>query len=200
MSESINTRKSSILYMTQLALLTAIIFLFQFTPIGMIKFSAFSITFVSIPVAVGAALLGPAAGAVLGLFWGLTSFIQALMGMDLGPVLLAASPVLTLLVCLLPRVIAGFLAGLASKGIAGIRHGTPTELASFAAAGLIAPVTNTVLFLGGLFLAFRDTFVSVLLPLLGTLVVFNAVPEAVACVVVTLAVGKPLRLALRRAR
>ena len=60
----------------ELALLVAIIIVLAFTPLGYIKTLGLEITLIVVPVTVGAITLGPAAGAVLGLVFGLTSFIQ----------------------------------------------------------------------------------------------------------------------------
>ena len=67
--------------MVQLAILTAIILVMAFTPLGYLRVATMTITFLSIPVVIGAILIGPAAGAFLGFVFGLTSFIQC-FGMD----------------------------------------------------------------------------------------------------------------------
>ncbi len=51
----------------QLALLTAIELIMAFTPLGYLKIGPVSITFMAIPVAVGAIVLGPISGAFFGL-------------------------------------------------------------------------------------------------------------------------------------
>ncbi len=68
--------KFSTKYLVEMALLVAIILLMAFTPIGYIKTAGLEITLIVIPVAVGAVTLGPAAGAILGGVFGITSFIQ----------------------------------------------------------------------------------------------------------------------------
>ena len=70
-----NKKKVNTKNMVQLAILMAIIFLMAFTPLGYLKIFLLDITLLVIPVAVGAVLLGPVAGAVLGLTFGFTSFI-----------------------------------------------------------------------------------------------------------------------------
>ena len=59
-----NTRQT--LYMVELALMTAIIFIMAFTPLGYFRTPGISITFLTVPVAVGAIILGPKGGAVCG--------------------------------------------------------------------------------------------------------------------------------------
>ena len=62
--------------LVQMSILIAIMLILAFTPLGYLKVGAIDITFMTIPVVVGAILLGPASGAVLGGVFGLTSFIQ----------------------------------------------------------------------------------------------------------------------------
>lgn len=62
--------------LVQMAILIAVMLILAFTPLGYLKVGAIEITFMTIPVVVGAIILGPAAGAVLGGVFGLTSFIQ----------------------------------------------------------------------------------------------------------------------------
>ncbi len=51
------------LWMAQTAILAAIIILMAFTPLGYLRVGALSITFLPIPVVVGAILISPATGA-----------------------------------------------------------------------------------------------------------------------------------------
>ena len=51
-----------------------------FTPLGYIKLPGLTITFLTIPVAVGAIILGPVGGLICGLTFGLTSLYQAVTG------------------------------------------------------------------------------------------------------------------------
>ena len=49
-----------------MAILIAIILVMAFTPLGYLKTAGIEITFIQVPVIVGAILMGPAAGAILG--------------------------------------------------------------------------------------------------------------------------------------
>ena len=51
---------------TRLAILVAIIFLLAFTPLGYLAIGPIAATTIQMPVIVGAALMGPACGAILG--------------------------------------------------------------------------------------------------------------------------------------
>ena len=63
-------------FMVELALMVAIIFVMAFTPLGYFQTMGLSITFLTVPVAVGAIILGPKGGAICGLAFGITSFMQ----------------------------------------------------------------------------------------------------------------------------
>ncbi len=71
-----DAKKFSTKQLVEMALLTAIIILLAFTPIGYIRTLGLEITLIVVPVTVGAVTLGPSAGAVLGAVFGITSFIQ----------------------------------------------------------------------------------------------------------------------------
>lgn len=51
-------------FMVKLAMMVAIIFVMAFSPLGYLRTPGLTITFLTVPVAVGAIILGPAAGAV----------------------------------------------------------------------------------------------------------------------------------------
>ena len=59
-----------------MGILSALLLLMAFTPLGYLKVGAISISFLMIPVALGAIALGPVAGAALGTLFGITSFAQ----------------------------------------------------------------------------------------------------------------------------
>ena len=83
--------------MVRLAVVTAIIILMAFTPIGYLKYGPLSITFLQIPVVVGAIVLGPASGAFLGGVFGATSLAQC-FGLDaFGTMLFGLNPVGTII-------------------------------------------------------------------------------------------------------
>ena len=175
--------------LVQIALLIAIIVVLSIPPMGSIKLGVFSVTFVFLPVIVGAILLGPITGLILGAAWGIGSFCQALAGFDLGPVLLAASPIGTFIACVIPRAFVGLFAGLIYKAL-----GKRKPL-SYGIAALAAPIINTTLFLGCFALLFKSIFMEALFPFLTAIILTNAIPEAI----VGLVVGAPLSSALDKA-
>ena len=66
-------------YMVTLALMAAVVILLANTPLGMIQLPIIKATTVHIPVIIGAVLLGPLAGAILGATFGICSIISNTM-------------------------------------------------------------------------------------------------------------------------
>ena len=104
-------------FMVELALMVAIIFVMAFTPLGYFQTMGLSITFLTVPVAVGAIILGPKGGAICGLAFGITSFIQCFGMSAFGTLLLGVNPVFTFLVCVPTRILDGWLTGLIYAGL-----------------------------------------------------------------------------------
>ena len=64
------TKKHDTQWMVSVALMAAIVILLANTPLGMIQLPIIKATTVHIPVIIGAILLGPSAGAILGFVFG----------------------------------------------------------------------------------------------------------------------------------
>lgn len=148
------TTNSRTLRMVQLALFIAIILLMAFTPIGYIKTPGVEITLIVIPVTVGAIVLGPVSGAILGGVFGLTSFIQCFGLSVFGGMLLSINPIGTFIVCIIPRVLMGWLTGLGFKALKKVDK---SKSFSYAVASLLGPLLNTVLFMTTLIIFFYHT-------------------------------------------
>lgn len=199
-----DAKKFSTKQMVEMALLTAIIILLAFTPLGYIKTLGLEITLIVVPVTVGAVTLGPAAGAVLGGVFGITSFIQCFGMSPLGVELLAINPIFTCIVCIVPRLLMGWLTGLVYQGLKKVRA---AKNVAVVLANLTGPVLNTVLFMGTLVLLFyRTEYIQGIVEARGVsnalafVVVFvgiNGVVEALACFVAGSAISKALQAALK---
>ncbi len=144
-------RRNKTLRMVQLALFIAIIVLMAFTPIGYIKTLGFEITLIVIPVTVGAIILGPGAGALLGGVFGITSFIQCFGMSAPGAALLAINPIGTFILCLIPRILMGWLTGICFVGLKKIDK---TRGISYAVTSLVGPILNTIFFVATLIIIF----------------------------------------------
>lgn len=190
-----------------MGVLTAIIILMAFTPIGYLKTAGLEITFIMIPVIVGAVILGPAAGAVLGAVFGITSFVQCFGLSPFGAALLGLNPVFTFITCLVPRILMGFLSGLIFKALKNIDK---TKFLSYFTACLCGPVINTVLFMLSIILFFWNTdFIRELCSTLGAENIFafvalfvgiNGIIEAAVSCVLGTAIAKALSVAVKRLR
>lgn len=142
-------------YMVELAMMIAIILLMSFTPLGYIRTPGLSVTLLTIPVAVGAIILGPKGGAVCGLAFGATSFYMALTGSSaFAAMLLSISPVSTFITCIVARVLEGWLTGLI---FAALYKKASTKKISYYIASLACPLLNTLFFMGFLCIFFYNT-------------------------------------------
>lgn len=74
-----NSKMKDTRYLTSVALMAAVVILLANTPLGMIQLPIIKATTVHIPVILGAILLGPGAGAILGAVFGLCSMVSNTM-------------------------------------------------------------------------------------------------------------------------
>lgn len=186
--------------MVLLAILFAIIILVTCLPI---KTLGLEITLAMIPIAVGAVLFGAKEGAILGGFYGVCSFLQCfgfLCPSPFGAQLLSINPWFTLIACIVPRILCGFLCGLFYKWLSKFDK---TKFLSNAAACLLCPLLNTVFFMSAIMLLFGQTkyirsfmdMLGVYNPLLFVLafVGINGLIEAITNFVIATAVSKALQ-------
>lgn len=138
--------------MVQLALMVAIIFIMAFTPLGYFQTMGLSITFLTVPVAVGAIMLGPKGGAVCGLAFGITSFLQCFGIGAFGTMLFSINPIGTAVTCIVPRILDGWLCGFLFQILR-----KRTKGAAYLLTSLACPVFNTLLFMTSLVLFFYHT-------------------------------------------
>ena len=190
--------------MVATAMLSAIVLVMSFTPLGYLNIGPLAISFNMIPVAIGAIALGPTEGMILGAVFGITSFLQC-MGIGgtsaMGVILFDIDPFLTFVQRFVPRVLAGLLAGYTYRGMKSIAGPTVSCFTT----GFAAALLNTVLFMGALVLLFGNSaYVNGLmggknvLVFICTYVGFNAVVEMVAASIVVGVVGKVLIKLLKR--
>lgn len=202
-----NTSRSKTLHLTQLALLTAILLLMAFTPLGYLKILTLSITFLTIPVVIGATALGTTDGAILGLVFGITSYAQC-FGMDpFGTTLCGINPFYTALMCIIPRVmigpVSGWLLQLLNRVMKTEHHHVGKRMVKYMICCLAGALTNTVLFVGlfvGLFIntEFFWTLGGSVLEVVGVLVTVNAVVEALVCTFVGGVIAERLNAVINR--
>ena len=147
-------RNQKILRFAQLALLAAIIVVLQQIVIPLP--GGLTLSLVLVPIVVGAVLFGPAAGALLGGVFGAVVTVLVITGRagTLSTMMWLANPVMTVLICMLKGVAAGWIAGLVAKAL------RRRSFVGIVAAAAVAPVVNTGLFLAGMLTVFRDVMMS----------------------------------------
>lgn len=152
-----NKRHEKTKRMVRFAVLVAILLVMELTNIGYIKMpTGLELTIMQIPVLVGAIIMGPAAGAALGGVFGLTSLWQCIVGKSaFGEVLFGINPFYAIILCIVPRVLMGWLCGLIFKAMH--KPGKKNEIVPFAVASLAGALLNTLFFMSALVLLFGNT-------------------------------------------
>lgn len=181
--------------LTMLGLLTAVLLLMAYTPLGYLNIGPLAITLNIIPVALAAITLGPVGGAVMGGVFGLTSFLQCIGvggSSAMGVVLFGINPFFAFLQRFIPRVLDGLLLGFLFRWVRKISN---VQISCFVT-GFCSAFFNTVFFMAALVLLFGNTDYmremiagrNIIL-FVCTFVGINAVFEMIASTVITGLVG-----------
>lgn len=197
------TTKKDTRWMVSVALMAAIVVLLANTPLGMIQLPIIKATTVHIPVIVGAILLGPAAGGILGGVFGFCSMLSN----TTAPTLLsfAFSPFLSsdfagifkaLWISIGCRILIGVISGwlwIILKKLKVI------SWAALPITGFIGSMANTVFVMGSIYFLLANQYAeaknvatdAVWGLIMGT-VTASGVPEAIAAAILVTALGKAL--------
>ena len=196
-------------WMVSVALMAAIVILLANTPLGMIQLPIIKATTVHIPVIIGAVLLGPSAGAILGAVFGICSMISN----TTAPTLLsfAFSPFLAenllgivkaLWIAIGCRVLIGVVAGWVWIGLQKLKV---SPWIALPLTGFIGSMTNTVFVMGSIYLLLASQYASAkevaldaVWGLIMATVTASGIPEAIAAAVLVTALGKALLVFFRR--
>lgn len=135
------------------AALTALTAALCFTPAGFVHIGTLEATLLPIAVALGALYVGPGAGALLGAVFGAASFARCFGASVFGAALLAESPVYTFVLCVGPRLLAGWGTGLVCRPLNYLKYTRP--IAPIAAT-LASVLLNSGFFLTALLALFGD--------------------------------------------
>lgn len=203
------TRKShaQILFLTRFSMLLAIEAIFCFTPLGSIPIGPIVATLGMIPVIVTAIVLGTRAGAMMGFFAGLFSFIVWTFMPPNPVVAFTFSPFMnggnlwSLVICFLPRILVGVVAGAVFSALTtALGKRKRWSVVRYGLSGLLGSLINTVLVLGGIYLFFGRSYAgaigktyNALLGLIGLTFLTNGLMEALLSAIVAVAVCLPLR-------
>lgn len=191
-------------WMVSVALMAAIIIVLANTPLGMIQLPVIKATTVHIPVIIGAILMGPSAGAILGAVFGICSLISNTMA----PTLLsfAFSPFLSttgivgalsaIWVSIGCRVLIGVAAGWLWKLLEKVNVNSVIALPI---TGFVGSMVNTVTVMGSIYILFarqyaeaKEVGISAVWGLIMGTVTASGIPEAIAAAILVLALGKIL--------
>ena len=199
-----NTRKHDTRFMVSVGLMAAIVIVLANTPLGMIQLPIVKATTVHIPVIIGAILLGPTAGAILGGVFGVCSLISNTMA----PTLLsfAFSPFMSttgiigaikaIWVSVGCRIMIGVAAGWLWRLLKKLKL---NQIVALSITGFVGSMVNTVAVMGSIYLLFaqqyaqaKDVAVTAVWGLIMGTVTASGIPEAIAAAVLVTVVTKVL--------
>ena len=196
------TIKKDTRWTVTVALLMAIVILLANTPLGMIQLPIIKATTVHIPVIIGAIVLGPLAGAILGATFGVCSllsntFAPTLLSFAFSPFLSTtglAGCVKALWVAIGCRIMIGVVAGWLWIFFKKVKCNQNIALAL---TGFIGSMTNTIFVMGSIFVLFakqyaeaREVASSAVFGLIMGTIATSGVPEAIAAAILVFAIGK----------
>lgn len=196
-------------WLVSVALMAAIVILLANTPLGMIQLPIIKATTVHIPVILGAVLLGPAAGAILGGVFGVCSMISnttapTLLSFAFSPFLSSdlAGVFKALWISVGCRILIGVVAGWLWIALQKIKVNSWIALP---VVGFVGSMTNTVLVMGSIYkllanqyAAAKNVAVDAVWGLIMGTVTASGIPEAIAAAVLVAAIGKALLGFVRR--
>ncbi len=196
-------RRHDVHWMAATALMAAIVVLLGSTPLGLIPLPTIKMTTTHIPVIIGAILLGPLAGTILGAVFGVCSMISnttapALLSFAFSP-FLATSGVGALKavwVAVGCRAMIGLVSGWLWIFLKKLRL---NDYVALPAVGFIGSMTNTVFVMGSIFFLLRPEYAAAMgkaegavFGLILGVIGASGVPEALAALVLVTALGKVL--------
>ena len=201
-------KRNALIKMVQFSILLALEVILCFTPLGSIPIGPMVATLAMIPVILTGILLGVGAGAAMGFFAGLFSFIVWTF-ISPGPTAFVFTPFVSigdihgngwsLVICFIPRILTGVVAAVSAKGFAKLLH-YKFSIFTYSLSGILASLTNTFLVLGGIYLFFGQSYASALgiayealLGAIGLTILTNGIPEAVVAAITSYAIAYPIR-------
>ena len=191
-----NKTRTNLVRLLQLMLLVAIEVIFAFTPLGFIPTPAAAITTMHLPVIIGAVLLGPLYGGILGAVFGVLSLIKAsltpntALSFILSP-LTSGAPLASIFTCIVPRILLGVIAAYGYRLFTKLFR---RESISIGVSAGVATACHTIMVMGSLWILFgavklKDIFLAI--------VGVSGVLEILAAVLIVSAVCIPLKKYLK---
>jgi uncharacterized membrane protein len=150
-------KTTNLRYLMELALLVAILLVMNITGLAMIPLPGQYASIMTVPVAIGAMMLGPLAGSVLGCVMGCISFYTAIKTGFSTMILAGYSGGLMILLSfvntIVTRTLMGFCVGWIFKAVQKIDK---TKTICYYVGGILAPVLNTVFYMTVLVIIFLN--------------------------------------------
>ena len=203
-------KKHDTRWMVSVALMAAIVIVLANTPLGMIQLPIIKATTVHIPVILGAILLGPGAGAILGAIFGICSLVSNTMAQTL--LSFAFSPFLN--TTGIPGALKAIWISVGCRILIGVVAGwlwvlfTKIKLNQFIAlpiVGFVGSMVNTVTVMGSIYFLFaqqyaeaKEVALTAVFGLVMGTVTASGIPEAIAAAILVLALGKVLVVVFRK--
>ncbi len=181
-----------------ISLLGTLIFVMAFTPfLGFIPLGFMNATIIHVPVIIGAIVLGPKKGALLGFLFGLASFIHSTIIPQPGSFIFtpfySGGNFFSLLICFIPRILTGIVPYYVYRSLKHVLARTQFKLnIALISAGVAGSLTNTILVMSLTYVFFKDTYaaanniaVDALYTFILTVIGINGVPEAIIAGILT---------------
>ena len=198
------TKKHDTKWMVSVALMAAIVVVLANTPLGLIPLPITKATTVHIPVILGAILLGPTAGAILGGVFGICSMISntmtpALTSFAFSPFLSTtgiAGALKAIWVSVGCRILIGLVAGWLWMLLKKIRT---RQMVWLAVTGFVGSMVNTISVMSSIYFLFAEQYaqakevaVSAVWGLILGTVTVSGIPEAIIAAILVSVIGKAL--------
>ena len=198
------TKKHDTKWMVSVALMAAIVVVLANTPLGLIPLPITKATTVHIPVIIGAILLGPTAGAILGGVFGICSMISntmtpALTSFAFSPFLSTTGilgAVKAIWVSVGCRILIGLIAGWLWLILKRIKT---RQMLWLAVTGFVGSMVNTLSVMGSIYFLFAEQYaqakevaVSAVWGLIIGTITVSGIPEAIIAAILVSVIGKAL--------
>lgn len=205
-----NSSKKDTRWLTSVALMAAIVILLANTPLGMIQLPIIKATTVHIPVIIGAIVLGPLAGAILGGVFGVCSMISNTMAPSL--LSFAFSPFMSMTG--LSGAVKSVWISVGCRIMIGVISGwlwiilkkfKVNKTVALGITGFVGSMSNTVLVMGSIYILLaseyaqaRNVGADAVWGLIMVTVTSSGVPEAIAAMILVAVIGGALLYTVAR--
>lgn len=191
-------------YMATLAMFCGVLLVMGVTGIGFIQLPVIKATTMHIPVIIGAVLLGPSAGAVLGGLFGLCSMwvnttTPGLLSFAFSPFMTTEGlpgVVKSLWIALGCRILFGVIAGWLWRGMKKLLH---SDIAALPVTAAVSTICHTFLVMGSIYFLLAQQYaeaknvaVTAVFGLVMGTVTASGIPEAIAAAILVTVIGKAL--------